>query len=111
MIVELSAQDVTRLTLGDDVNVGGVTVRLSMSLTESVANGAASLPPSATSNTDEREPVFRMHARFNGRCSECKGYLKMGGPIVRDAVQKRTLCMRCGEPVLAAAQTKAKTAV
>lgn len=111
MIVELSTRDVTRLSMGDDVEVGGVTVRLSMSLTESVANGAESLPPSGTSNAKSGDLIFQMFARFNGRCAECKGFVKKGGPIVRDTVQNRNLCMTCGEPVLAAYRAQSATAV
>lgn len=123
MIVELSTQDVTRLSMGDDVQVGGVTLRLSMSLTESVANGAeslppsegwrmsSSLPPSDTSNAKSGDLIFRMFARFNGRCAECKGFVKKGGPIVRDTVHGRNLCMTCGEPVLAAYRAQSATAV
>lgn len=108
MIVELSAHDFTRLTAGDDVLVGGVTVRLSMSLMGSAANGVESLPPAP-----ERAPestIFRMVARHNGRCHRCAGFIHRGGQIVRDAKLKHNLCSECGESVLATAQVRSSTA-
>jgi hypothetical protein len=107
VIVELSAHDVTRLTSGDDVLVGGVTVRLSMSLMGSAANGVESLPPAPPRAPDT---IFRMIARHNGRCHECDGFIRAGGPIVRDSKLKRTLCMGCGEPALMAPHGQSATA-
>lgn len=112
MIVELSARDVTRISMGEDVEIGGVTLRLSMSLIESIANGVESLPPANPPAKGAK--VFSMHARFNGKCGGCNGFVKAGGPIirdVRDSNDKRNLCMACGEPVLVAYERETATEV
>lgn len=111
MIVELTPSDITRLSLGDDVQVGGVTVRMGASLVESIANGVESLPKAAPK---KNAVVFAMHAKYPGRCGKCARFLKAGGPIirdVRDAENKLTLCMACGEPVLAAYERETGTSV
>lgn len=110
MIVELTPNDITRLSLGEDVEVGGVIVRMGATLIESIANGVESLPPAKPS----RACVFTMMAKFNGRCYACKGFVRAGGPVIRDvqdASNKRTLCMTCGEPVLADYERKSQTGV
>jgi hypothetical protein len=109
MIVEISARDHMRLSLGDDVEVGGVTLRLSLTLTESTANGAESLTD--TRKRTAKRKVFAMHTKFNGRCRECRTALSKGDSVVLDTSAKGALCMKCGTPVLAAFERETGTTV
>lgn len=112
MVVELSTNDVTRISMGEEVRIMGVTVRLSLSLTESEVNSSDAVTrPRANGEEKPRDPIFRMFAKYDGRCYGCKDFIKKGGPIIRDTVQKRTLCMACGEPVLANFEAGNATAV
>jgi hypothetical protein len=101
MIVELSSQDVMRLTTDGEVAVGGgvVTLRLALTLNESVVNGAAS----TTSTKSSAAPNARwMTTKFEGRCTSCAEPLKRFSStilFVRTPGEEKnlSLCRTCGE--------------
>jgi hypothetical protein len=113
VILELARTDLARLVHGEDVELDGLTVRLTD--TASAVLDVRAPAPDRTAQVSERrsearanltgDPQFYMRAKFDGVCNsqyvggpapDCTQTIAAGDRVLRDRANGKTYCAPCG---------------